>query len=227
MFSGHTRFLALVPALALAGCGTDATDQSARVAAVTAKADDVSSQVGGSGGFGGELMNGYMQHMPSQMGFHADEDLAPEDGMMMVRMHNETDQDATFHVSYFASHIDMQDHSMDVDVRAGEDVTIEIPCSEIVGMGPLEMPGEAACHLEDGMAVDNMMALPGFMNQDFECEGTFECRLEPDVDDLDGDGDTEELIVISEAMEFHVMDGGPMGHMHGSGSGMMGGHMGG
>jgi hypothetical protein len=71
------------------------------------------------------------------------------------------------------------------------------------------------------------MAVPGFLGQDFICEGVFECVLTPDVDDLDVDGDTEELIIISGAMEFHMTDGGPGGHMHESRSGMMGSHMGG
>ena len=36
----------------------------------------------------------------------------------------------------------------------------------------------------------------------------------------------EELIIVSDAMDFHMMNGGPMGHAHGSGPGMMGSHMG-
>ena len=78
----------------------------------------------------------------------------------------------------------------------------------------------------DGQAVDNMMAVPGFLGQDFTCGGTYSCVLTQDVDDLDGDGDTEELVIVSDAMDFHMMNGGPMGHAHGGGPGMMGSHMG-
>ncbi len=44
--------------------------------------------------------------------------------------------------------------------------------------------------------------------------------------DLDGDGDTEELILISGVMEFHMTSGGPRGHMHGGDAGVMGPDMG-
>ncbi len=47
------------------------------------------------------------------------------------------------------------------------------------------------------------------------------------LSDLDGDGDTEELIIISDAMEFRMMNGGPTGHRHGPGPGMGGSHIGG
>jgi hypothetical protein len=115
----------------------------------------------------------------------------------------------------------VEDQMMDVEVPAGEEVTFEIPCSDIAGIGPVNEPG---CRLADGEAVDYMMAVPGFLGQDFTCDGVYEYVLTPDVDDLDGD--TEELIIISDAMEFHMTSGGPTGHMHGNGSGIMGSHIG-
>lgn len=213
-----------------AGCvngviGPGGGDASA-VSEVSTKALDVASQVGGANGFGGALMDGYASHMPGQMGFHDVADLAPEATNMMVLIRNESDEAGTFHLSYFASHMGLDDQVLDVVVGAGEEVTVEIPCSEIVGIGPLEQPGEPGCHLDDGKAVDNVMAVPGFLGQDFVCNGTYECVLTQDVNDLDGDGDTEELIIVSDAMEFHMTNGGPMGHGHGTGPGMMGSHMG-
>jgi len=213
-----------------AGCVNGVIDpgggDSSAVSEVSSKALDVASQVGGENGFGGSLMDGYAAHMPGQMGFHDVADLAPEATNMMVLIRNESDEPGTFHLSYFASHMGLDDQIMDVVVGAGEEVTVEIPCSEIVGMGPLDMPGEPGCHLDGGGAVDNVMAVPGFLGQDFVCNGTYECVLSRDVNDLDGDGDTEELIILSDAMEFHMMNGGPMGHGHGTGAGMMGSHMG-
>ena len=199
---------------------------STGVADVAAKALDVAAQVGGANGFGGPLMNGYVDHSPDQMGFHVVDHLAIETSNMMVLVRNESDVDGTFHVSYFASHLGLEEQMMDVYVGAGDEVTVEIPCSEIVGMGPLDTPDEPGCHLDDGEAVDNTMAVPGFLEQDFTCDGTYVYVLTQDVDDLDGDGDTEELIIISDAMEFHMMNGGPLGHGHDTGSGTMGSHMG-
>ncbi len=209
----------------LAGDAPGVGDSSA-VSDVAARALEVAAEVGGRDGYGGSLMEGYVGHMPSQIGFHDQTDLATGTGDMVVRLRNGSDQAGTFHLSYFASYTGLDDQMMDVEVGAGEEITVEIPCSEIVGMGPLDMPGETGCHLADGEAVDNMMAVPGFLGQDFTCGGVYECVLTPDVDDLDGDGDTEELIMLSDAMEFHMMDGGPTGHTHGAGAGMTDSHMG-
>jgi len=209
----------------LAGVAPGVGDSSA-VQNVAARAIDVAAHVGGSDGYGGSLMDGYADHMPSQMGFYGQTDLATGTGDMMVRLRNNSDQGCTFHLSYFASQTGLDDHMMDVEVAAGEEITVEIPCSEIVGIGPLDRPRETGCHLADGEAVDNVMAVPGFLGQDFTCDIGYECVLTPDVDDLDGDGDTEELIILSNAMEWHLMNGGPTGHRHGSGLGMMGSHMG-
>ncbi len=229
---GRIRNLSLTTAamLLIAGCMNGVVapggGESTGVAGVAAKALNVAAQVGGADGFGGSLMDGYIDHMPGQMGFLGADDLAPEATNMMVLVRNESVEDGTFRLSYFASHMGLEEQMLVVAVGAGEEVTVEIPCSEIVGMGPLDGPGEPGCHLEDGEAVDNTMVVPGFLGQDFMCDGTYECVLTRDVDDLDGDGNTEELIIVSDAMEFHMMNGGPTGHGHGTGSGMMGSHMG-
>ena len=230
---GWFRSLSALTVIAVMGTGCmngvvpPGGGDSTGVSDLAAKALDVATEVGGATGFGGSLMDGYVAHMPGNMGFNGQDDLASETSDMIVLVRNESEQDGTFHVSYVASHMGLEDQMMDVEVPAGEEVAVEIPCSEIVGIGPLDEPGEPGCHLADGEAVDNVMAIPGFLSQDFTCDSVYECVLTPDVDDLDGDGDTEELIIISDAMEFHMTDGGPTGHMHGNGSGMMGSHMGG
>ncbi len=230
---GRFRALPGITAIMMlsAGCMTGIVGpgdgDSRAVSEVAGKALDVAAQIGSADGFGGSLMEGYIDHMPDQMGFQSAGDLAPETAAMMVRLRNESDEDGTFHLSYVASHMGLDVQSMDVEVGAGEEVTVEIPCSEIVGVGSLDTPGAPGGHLADGEAVDNMMAVPGFLGQDFTCEGVYECVLTPDVDDLDGDGDTEELILISDGMELHMRNGGPTGHMHGTDSDMMGPHMGG
>ncbi len=230
---GWLRELAVLAAVAAmsAGCMNSAIgpagEGSTAVSDVVGKALDVAAQVGGTNGFGGSLMDGYLNHMPGQMGFHGADDLAPESTDMMVLLRNESDEDGTFHVSYVASHMGLEGQMRDVGVPAGEEVTVEIPCSEIVGIGPLDEPGGPGCHLADGESVDNMMAIPGFLGQDFTCDSVYECVLTPDVDDLDGDGDTEELIIISDAMEFHMTNDGPTGHLHGADGSMMDSHLGG
>jgi hypothetical protein len=201
-------------------------DTSDTVSDVAAKAASVASEVGGANGFGGPLMDGYFDHMPLHVGFDSEGDLAPASGGLAIHLHNESDEHCEFHLSYFASHMGLEDQLLDVEVEAGETVTIDLPCSEIVGVGPLAAPGETGCHLASGLAVPNTMAVPGFFGQDYTCDGTYEISLAPDVDDLDNDGDTEELILLSDGMVFHMMDRGPFGHMHGHGFGMMGPHKG-
>jgi len=213
-----------------AGCmtgvlGPGGGDSSA-VSDVAAKAIDVASQIGGANGFGGSLMDGYLDHMPDHMGFQDVSDLPSDAALMMVLVRNESDQGGTFHLSYFASQLDFDEHMMDIAVAGGDEAEIEIPCSEIVGLGPLSIPGAPGCDLDDGEKVDNVMAVPGFLGEDFVCGGAYGCVLEQDVNDLDGDGDTEELIILSDAMTFHMMNGGPLGHGHRAGPGMMGSHRG-
>ena len=221
--------LAVVSAL-IAGCplGTVTPDgnNTANVSDVVSKAVAVAASVGGESGFGGAMMTGYADHMPFHMGLGSDADLADAASGVTIHLSNHSEVDGTFHLSYFASHMGLDDLAQDVDVPAGDNVTIELPCAEIIGLGPLTEPGEPGCLLATGEAVPNTMAVPGFLGQDFVCGGVYECSLTPDVDDLDEDGDTTELILFSEAMEFHMMSGGPTGHMHGTGSGMMGSHMG-
>ena len=208
------------------GGGDGQTDLASEAAA---KAVDVAGLVGGADGFGGEQMDGYIGHSPSQMGFHGQSDLASPTGGMMVRVRNESEQDGTFQLTYFASHMGLDDQMMEVEVAQGDEVVVDLPCAEIVGMGSLDTPGSVGCFLESGQEIDNLMAVPGFLGLDYECGAAHEFVLTPDVDDLDGDGDTEELIILSDAMQTHMTDGGPTGHMHGdgTGAGMMGSHMGG
>ncbi len=213
----------------IAGCANGVfpgTSTDPTLAVVAAKAETVAETVGGPNGFGGMLMTGYVGHMPLQLGFTTSDDLAQPGATMTVTLRNDSDRDGTFHLFYFAGHMGLVDQSVDVDVPAGAEASVEIPCPEIVGMGPLDEPGEAGCHLADGESVDNVMAVPGFLGEDFTCDGVYEYVLTPDIDDLDGDGDTEELIILSDAMEFHMTNDGPTGHTHGDGTGMMGSHMG-
>ncbi|MHC4444993.1 MAG: hypothetical protein ACYTF1_00955 [Planctomycetota bacterium] len=226
-------FLVLVAlGMWIAGCfsgfGLPLTGDQGLATVVAGKAVNIADLVGGTNGFGGMMMDGYMQHAESMMGFHGSGDLADPNGSdMPVTLHNHSDEDCTFHLTYFTSHMGLDEQVMDVMVTAGLQTTVEIPCSEIIGMGPLEMPGEAGCHLASGEAVANTMAVPCFLGMDYTCGATHEFHLKPDTDDLDGDGDTEELIILSDAMQDHMASGGPMGHMHGGGGMMMGGHMGG
>lgn len=221
----------LTATLGVGGCMVDfappVNGEAALAPLVAAKATDVAGGIGGAGGFGGALMEGYFEHMPGQMGFRGADDLASAAGGITVRLRNESDEDGTFHISYFASHMGLDDLMRDVDVSAGGEVTLELPCAEIVGLGPLDIPGEAGCHLAGGEAIDNTMAVPGFLGTDYECGEVIEYLLTPDVDDFDGDGDTEELILRSDAMDLHMTEGGPTGHLHGDDFGMMGSHMGG
>ncbi|MCH7873200.1 MAG: hypothetical protein IID33_16010, partial [Planctomycetes bacterium] len=50
--------------------------------------------------------------------------------------------------------------------------------------------------------------VPAFLGTDFTCGDEYVCRLRADVDDLDGDGDTSELIVITESLALHMGPGG-------------------
>jgi hypothetical protein len=213
---------------AIVGCQTSVTPDGdsdpATVEEVALKAQNVASNVGGENGFGGNLMDGYGGHMPGNMGFNSQNDLAAEASNVIVRMHNASEMNATFHLSYFASHMGVNEQSLDVSVPAGQNVDVEIPCAEIVGFGPLDTPGRPGCLFANGDSVDNTLAVPGFLTQDFVCNGTYLCKLTLDTDDLDGDGDREEFVMVSDAMTLHMMNGGPGGHHHGSGPGMIGPH---
>ncbi len=200
--------------------------RSATIAAVASKAASIASMVGGVDGFGSNAMTGYTSHMPGAMGFYSQANMASETGELMVRLENQWHTDATFHLSYLASHMGLEYILQDVNVAAGESITMTLPCAEIVGLGPLVNPGEPGCHLNDGEAVANTMAVPGLLGQDFSCGDVYTCILTQDIDDLDDDGDLEELILLSDAMTSHLANGGPQGHAHGTEYGMMGSHMG-
>ncbi|MBI1827274.1 MAG: hypothetical protein HY287_03730 [Planctomycetes bacterium] len=193
---------------------------------VDAKAVAVAEQVGGVAGFGGTMMDGYFNHAEQQIHFDSANDLADSNAHMTIAMRNNSTQTCTFHVAYLASHMGLDDQTEDAIVPAGGQTTIEIPCAEMVGMGSLETPGAVACQLANGQTVDNVMSVPAFLGLDYQCGQMYQFMLTPDTNDLDNDGDTKELIVQSDAMRMHSLDGGPTGHMHGNGQGMMGSHMG-
>ncbi|MFH0980329.1 MAG: hypothetical protein V2A79_02170 [Planctomycetota bacterium] len=228
---GQAAVLLAAVLVGVAGCGMvggvpggGTLADTGLVSDVAAKATDIAGQVGGADGFGGALMDGYWEHAPAHMGFWGEGNLATSNGVVTVRLSNQSNQDATVHLSYLASYLGLEEQTRDVDVGAGEEVTVELPCPEIIGVGSFDAPGAIGCHLLTGETVDNVMAVPGFLGMDYACGGTYELLLAPDVDDLDGDGDTEELILLSEGMQMHMLDGGPMGHMHrGAAGGMMGG----
>ncbi|OWY72017.1 hypothetical protein B7486_10240 [cyanobacterium TDX16] len=180
-------------------------------AEIASKAEAVARQTGGPSGFGGEIMTGYAGRMPMHMGFHDQTALADPGGSLMVEMGNLSSQDCVFHLSYVSSPIGATEQTMDVSVPAGEVVTVQIPCSEILGMGPMEMPNQPGCHLADGQPVLNTMAVPGFIGMNYSCGDEFEFRLIADLNDLDGDGDRQELIIFSRAMEQFMQRGVPMG----------------
>jgi hypothetical protein len=214
----------------LFGCGCSGfsipTADELLVSGVSAKAEELALDVGGEGGFGGMMMAGFADHVPGGLGFWQADDLAPEGSMMTVRFYNDSDTNCTFDLSYIAARMDLDEQETAVDVVAGDDVTVEIDCAEIVGLGSLDTPGDVGCRLEDGEEFDNLMVVPGFLNLDYACGGMYSYYLQPDVDDVDGDGDTEELIVFSDALLMHLEDGGPTAHQHGFEMGMMmGGHM--
>lgn len=210
-----------------AGCtniaGLPGTD-AALVPLVSSKAATVAEQVGGAQGFGGMMMNGYFDHAPMNMGFIDANDLADPNSGMTVRVQNDAGLPCTCFMRYVASFEGVNEQGREVEIPANGEIDVDIPCSEIVGMGPLETPGGVACRFADGEAIPNTMSVPGFLGLDYQCGEMHRFMLTPDVNDLDGDGDTAELIMLSRGMQTHMLDGGPMGHQHGDGGGMMGMH---
>ena len=218
----------LLTTAALGGCIRLGGVEDPDVSAAAARAVDVAALIGGAGGFGGALMIGYLDHAPRHMGFIDLADLADPDATLAVTLHNESAEDATFALTYFAHHLNSDDQTQDVAVPAGQEVTVEIPCAEIAGLGPIAQPGGVGCRLANGLEVDNLLAVPVFLGMDFSCGGTRDFTLTPDVDDLDGDGDVSELILVSDGLLGHMQFGGPLGHFHGTGATgphMMGGMM--
>lgn len=177
---------------------------------VAAKAEAIAAQVGGESGFGGTEMNGYRQHMGANMGFDGMADLADGSSQMTMRFHNQSDQECTFRLVYAASHMELTDETMEVTVGTGATETIEVPCAEMVGLGSMTSVGEVACELEDGTMFDNRMCVPGFLNSDYDCASGYDCLFGKDADDVDADGDTEEMMATTEALRDHL---GPMGMM--------------
>lgn len=196
----------------LAGLTNQGGTPTGLAAEVATKADQVAQGIGGTSGFGGTMMNGYLSQMPAHMGFHDMNSLADPNGQTMVVLRNDSSQDATFRMAYMSSPRGLADQMMEVTVPAGSERTVEMPCSEIVGLGSLTLVGDAAAQLADGTQLDNRMCVPGFLGTDFQCNGPYGCYLAPDVNDLDGDGNTQELIVSTEALQSHMnMQGMGMG----------------
>lgn len=188
---------------------------------VAARAILVADLIGGTGGFGGSPLTGYLDHAPAHMGFDVESDLADADAVMTVVLDNDSAQEAVFLVSYFAHHVSFDDRSVEVTVAARSEELLEIPCPEIVGMGALDGPGEVGVRLADGTEVANTFAVPIFLGLDFTCGSARTFSLTADVDDLDADGDVAELILTSDGLT-HAESGGPSGHSHKDG--MMGPH---
>ena len=201
---------------------SDATsDDAGLVSQLAAKAAGIADNIGGDTGFGGMMMAGYDVHTEDHMGFHSADDLADADDVLIIELQNDSNVTCTFHVVSMASHMDLENQSLDVEVPAGEKVTAELPCSEIIGMGHLEVVGEVAVECADGTQFDNVMSIPAFLGADYDHGDTYHCYLTVDVDDLDGDGDREELLATTEALHLHVGPGGISGHGH-MGGGMHG-----
>lgn len=224
----HMRLIGMVAGgaiVAASGCtslvtsGEQPTGLSADVAA---KAAEVADLVGGPAGFGGTLMDGYIEHMADHMGFHGAAYLADAGAEVGFELVNESDLPCTFHIAYLQSSEGLEAQLEDVVVQPGEREELELPCAEILGVGSLDEVGAVAAALEDGAAFDNRMCVPGFLNSDYACGGTYTCTLGPDTDDLDQDGDTDELIVYTSAMRGHLGTGGMMPHMGGGDAGFGG-----
>lgn len=201
----------------LAGCtpnelsGFLGTVPTGLTADVANKAEQVAREIGGTG-FGGSMMNGYFDHMDDHMGFHDAADLADQNGTISVTFTNDSDQTCTFHYAFLRSADGLDTQTRDVDVAAGQSVTVDMPCAEIVGMGSLTNVGAAAGSTGDGMTFDNHFCVPGFLNSDYLCGGDFACSLAPDANDLDQDGDTTELIMLTSAMQQHMGTNGMRQH---------------
>ncbi len=203
----------------LAGLDETPTGLTADVAA---KAELVAREIGGTTGFGGPMMNGYFDHMDDHMGFHNSADLADANGTISVTFTNDSNQPCTFHFAFMRSADGLDTQTRDIVVPAGQTVTIEMPCAEIVGMGSLTDVGAAAGSAADGADFDNRFCVPGFLNSDYSCGGQFRCSLSPDMNDVDQDGDTQELIMSTSAMQDHMESGG-MGRHVTNGDDLLGG----
>jgi hypothetical protein len=206
---------ALVLGLALAGCGAAQPEPTGLAAEVAGKARQVADQIGGPDGFGGPWMNAYSQHMADHMGFHGMAYLADPEGDLNVEFINDSEWPCTFHLAYVRGEEGLEEQYEEITVPPGGTVDFQMPCAEIVGIGSVDEVGAVAADVGDDSQFDNWMCVPGFLNSDYLCGGTYACALGPDVDDLDNDGDTQELIVTTEGMWSHMGDGGMRSHMNG------------
>lgn len=188
---------------------------------VANKAEQVAREIGGTSGFGGSMMNGFFDHMDDHMGFHDAADLADQNGTISVTFTNGSSEVCTFHYAFMRSADGLDAQTRDVDVPAGQSVTIQMPCAEIVGMGSLTDVGAPAGSTDGGASFDNRYCVPGFLNSDYTCGGEFACSLAPDTNDVDQDGNTTELIMLTSTMQQHMGANG-MGR-HGTANGMFGG----
>jgi hypothetical protein len=174
-------------------------------------------------------MMGFAGHMSDHMGFHSDAYLGDPDGDLLVQLTNGSGFPCTFHLAYVQSTVGLDEQSDDVVVQPGETIQVQMPCAEIMGVGSLTNVGAVAVNLPDGNTFDNRYCVPGFLNSDYTCGGTFGCVLAPDTNDVDQDGDTEELIVLTSGMQSHMGSGGMGQHMwdyDDTSHGMMGGQNG-
>jgi hypothetical protein len=121
-----------------------------------------------------------------------------------VRLRNQVREQCTFRLRYVAAHLGLDEHVEDVPVDAGEELEVDVPCGEILGLGPLEEPGGVGCRLSSGQTVENTMAVPAFLSADYSCGGSYGFQVSPDSDDLDEDGDTAELVCQSDALQRHM-----------------------
>lgn len=183
---------------------------------VAAKAEQVAREIGGTTGFGGPMIDGYLDHMDDHMGFHDAADLADENGTISVTFTNQSNQACTFHFAFLRSADGLDTQTRDVDVPAGQSVTVEMPCAELVGMGSLTEVGATAGSTAEGGEFPNRYCVPGFLNSDYACGGDFACSLTPDGNDVDQDGDTAELIMLTSGMQRHMRAGGMGRHSVGA-----------
>lgn len=240
MFNWMTPMLGVMMAGAagmLGGCGMmtgcTPTDLSGLLDAaptglaadVANKAEQVAREIGGATGFGGPMMSGYFDHMDDHMGFHGAADLADQNETISVTFTNDSGRACTFHYAFMRSADGLDTQTRDVEVPAGGSLTIEMPCAEIVGMGSLTEVGAPGGSADDGASFDNRYCVPGFLNSDYACGGEFACTLAPDTNDVDQDGDTTELIMVTSGMQQHMGSDG-MGRHGMSGTGPLGGMMG-
>lgn len=193
---------------------------------IAAKAEDIAELIGGVDGFGGPFMDGYINHMGTHMGFHNEFYLAGADDEFDVELTNGTPFPCQFHVAYIQSGLGLDEQVETVVVEPGETVEVRLPCAEIVGIGSVTIVGAVGAEATDGTFFDNRYCVPGFLHSDYDCGGTFASVLSRDINDLDGDGDTEEMMLVTIGMISHMQRGGMARHMLEGGfrfSGMMGG----